>query len=53
MGKKGALSDCAMQAGLNISETVDLLGVSHTTFSGVYREWPEKQKISIEWQLCG
>ena len=53
MRKKGDLSDFergivvgARQAGLSISETADLLGFSHTPFSMVYREWPEKEKIS-------
>ncbi len=38
------------RTGLSISETADLLGFSHTTISGVYREWSEK---SSERQLCG
>ncbi len=41
------------RAGLSISETADLLGLSRTTISSVYREWSEKQKISSEWQLRG
>ncbi len=40
-------------AGLSISQTADLLGISRTTISRVYIEWSEKEKISSEWQLCG
>ncbi len=42
----------ARRAGLSISQTVDLLGFSHTTISSVYRERCEKEKISSERQLC-
>lgn len=34
--------------GLSISETTDLLELSQTTISIVFREWVEKEKISIE-----
>ncbi len=59
-GKKGDLSDFergmvvgARRTGLSIKKTADLLRFSHTTVSRVYREWPEKEKISSERQLCG
>ncbi len=60
MGKKGDLRDFergmvvgARRGGLSISETADLLGLSRTTISSVYREWSKKEKISSERQLCG
>lgn len=36
------------QDGLSILETPDLLELSQTTISIVFREWVEKGKISIE-----
>lgn len=61
MQKKGNLRDFdqgevvvgVRQTCLNICETVDLSGFSHTTISCVYREWSEEEKISGERQLCG
>lgn len=47
MGHKGDLSDSNV-AGLSNSETVDLLGFSHTSISRLYREWPETEK-KIQW----
>ncbi len=41
------------RAGLSISKTADLLEVSHTTISRVYRKWSEKRKIPSERHLCG
>lgn len=35
-------------ADLNISQTADLLGFSHTIISRVYSGWFEKEKISHE-----
>jgi len=42
-------------ASLSISETADLLRISHTIISRsrVYRKWSKNQKISSEFQLCG
>lgn len=55
MGKKGDLSnsECGTVVGarrdsVRISETADLMGISQTTISRVYREWWEKEKISSE-----
>lgn len=59
-GKKGHLSDLergvlvgGKQAAPGISETADLLGVSHTTISSVSRQWFEKEKTSSEQQVSG
>uniref|UniRef100_A0AAY4AU25 Uncharacterized protein n=1 Tax=Denticeps clupeoides TaxID=299321 RepID=A0AAY4AU25_9TELE len=49
--ERGLVVD-ARQASLSISETADLLGLSHTTVSGVNREWSKKGKPSSEWQFC-
>jgi len=55
MGKKGDLSDFergmvvgARRAGLSISETADLLGLSHTTMSRVFIDWSDIEIISTE-----
>lgn len=57
MGKKVDLGDfeCvivvgARQAGINISQTVDLLGISYTIISKVYREWENIQGATILWR---
>lgn len=54
--KNGDLSDyeqcmvvAARQAGLYVKESADLLGLSRSTISQVYREWFEK--VSSEWQF--
>lgn len=56
--KNGDLSDfeqcmvvAASQAGLYVKESADLLGLSRSTVSHVYREWFEKEKVSSEWQF--
>lgn len=56
--RKGDLSEyksgmvvCARQAALSVSETTDLLGVSNTTISQVYRGCFKKDKISSERHL--
>lgn len=60
MGKKGDLSDpeCVVvvavrQAGLSVSETVDLWGFSQTTISSVYRGWYEKRKYQVSGRSVG
>lgn len=38
----------ATRAGVSMSETVDVLGISQATKSRVNKEWPEDEKISSE-----
>lgn len=38
----------ATGAGVSMSETVDVLGISQATKSRVNKEWPEDEKISSE-----
>lgn len=58
--KKGEFSDfeCgspvgARQTGMSISQIANLLGFSHSTICGVYREWSEKETTSSEEQFSG
>jgi len=37
----------ARQAGRSVSETADLLGFSHTAIARVFKEWSEKEKITL------
>lgn len=57
MGKRGNLSDFehgmvvgARRPGLSILESDNLLEFSHTTMSGVYKKWSEKEKMTSEKQ---
>uniref|UniRef100_A0A9J8DBA5 Transposase Tc1-like domain-containing protein n=1 Tax=Cyprinus carpio carpio TaxID=630221 RepID=A0A9J8DBA5_CYPCA len=59
-GKKGDLSNFergmvvgARQAGLSISQSAELLELSRTSISRVYKEWCEKGKTSSMRQSCG
>jgi len=60
MGKKLDLSDFergmvvgARRARLSISQSAQLLGLSLTTISRVYKEWCEKGKTFSMQQSCG
>lgn len=45
--------DRVMVVGPIISETTDLLELSHTAISRVYREWSERENLPSEQQFCG